>query len=476
MRHFACALALFVVLTSVPLVSNAQTQSAEQLAAQAELLLQQIAALQAQLAAQSGGTVGSTAPVIPSNASSALCPNIGRVLKLGSTGDDVSRLQRFLAADPSIYPEALITGYYGSLTEAAVKRWQTKFNIVSSGDADSTGFGVTGPRTAAAIALQCSTSSGGGNNVTSPTVGGFIQVSPVSGNAPLSVSVTATVNTVNSCQAAAYTLEWGDGSVAQTIQVPANRCASLQQTFSHQYVYGGQYLVRLSAGQHSTTATVQVFGAGAPAGVTPGIGVTTPTTPTQPTSLSVTIPFEGQTVQRGSTVSVSWSASGGIPANSQVQLDLINASGQQVGSPLIATVNMVGTHSWQVPTNVPGGQYKIRARVLQVGGNTIVTTDSNAFAISEPFSYGPLAVSPGVSSNPLAIGVSFNIPTSCTGYTLSWGDGTQSATQSHATSCAETPVTRIFTHEYASSGVYTITLRRGADLSHVDTASISISN
>ncbi len=475
MRHFASALALFVVLTSVPLVSNAQAQTAEQLAAQAQLLLQQIAALQAQLQAQTGAPTGATvAPTV----SSALCPNVGRVLKLGSTGDDVSRLQRFLAADAGIYPEALITGYYGGLTEAAVKRWQTKFNIVSSGDAESTGFGVTGPRTAAAISLQCSTSSGGGvvgggSNVTSPTVGGFIQVTPVSGNAPLSVSVTATVNTVNSCQAATYTLEWGDGTIAQTIQVPANRCSSLQQTFTHSYIYGGQYLVRLSAGQHSTTATVQVFGAGAP---TTGVGTGVVSSPTLPASLAVTIPFAGQTVQRGSTVQVSWSASGGIPANSQVQLDLINASGQQVGNPIVATVNMVGTHSWQVPTNVPGGQYKIRARVLQVGGNTIVTTDSNAFAISEPFSYGPLAVSPGVSNNPLTVGVSFNIPTSCTGYSLSWGDGSASAIQSHGTSCAETPVTRIFTHDYAVSGTYTVTLRRGADLSHVDTATIAISN
>jgi peptidoglycan hydrolase-like protein with peptidoglycan-binding domain len=476
MRYFVCALALFIVLTSIPLVSNAQTQSPEQLAAQAEALLRQIAALQAQLAAQSGGVIAPVGQVVPTT-SSALCPNIGRVLKLGSTGDDVSRLQRFLAADPSIYPEALVTGYYGPLTEAAVKRWQTKFNIVSSGDAESTGFGVAGPRTAAAIALQCSTISGGANtNITSPTVGGFIQVTPISGNAPLTVSVTATVNTVNSCEAAAYTLEWGDGTIAQTIQVPAHRCGSLQQTFSHQYVYGGQYLVRLSAGQHSTTATVQVFGAGAPATGAGTGAVTTPTSQSLPASLSVTIPFAGQTVQRGSTVSVSWNASGGVPQNSQVQLDLVNLSGQVVGSPIIATSNLVGSHSWQVPTNVPGGQYKIRARILQVGGNTIVTTESNAFAIPEPFSYGPLAVSPGVSNNPLAIGVSFNIPTSCTGYSLSWGDGTASATQTHGTSCAETPVTRIFTHEYAASGTYTLTLRRGADLSHIDTASISISN
>ncbi|MHB1087058.1 MAG: PKD domain-containing protein, partial [Minisyncoccota bacterium] len=102
--------------------------------------------------------------------------------------------------------------------------------------------------------------------------------------------------------------------------------------------------------------------------------------------------------------------------------------------------------------------------------------ESGVFTITEPFSYGPLAVTPGVSNSPLTIGVSFNIPSSCTGYTLSWGDGTTSATQAHSTSCAQTPITRIFTHEFAAAGSYTITLRRGSDLSQIDTASVVISD
>ncbi|TSC61411.1 MAG: peptidase M15A [Parcubacteria group bacterium Athens0416_74] len=465
MRNLFRALALLVVLTSFPAVSSAAT--AAELAAQAEVLLQQIAALQAQLAAQTGGTASPSSVVASSN-----CPLIGRVLKLGSSGDDVTRLQRFLAVDPSIYPEAMITGYYGSLTEAAVKRWQTKYNIVSSGDAESTGFGVTGPRTAAAISLQCSGGSTGGvvGNVTSPTVGGFIQVTPVTGNAPLTVSVVATVNTVNACQAVTYTLDWGDGTVPQNIPVPAGNCAQLQHTYSHIYLYGGTYLVRLSAGQHSTSATVTVSGAAGP------VSIVTPSSPSLPAAISISAPTAGQTIQRGVATNISWSASGNIPANSQVSIDLYTSAGQKVGNTITATANMVGTHSWVVPTSVTGGQYKIRATVLAVGAQTVVSAESGVFTITEPFSYGPLAVTPGVSNSPLTIGVSFNIPSSCTGYTLSWGDGTTSATQAHSTSCAQTPITRIFTHEFAAAGSYTITLRRGSDLSQIDTASVVISN
>ena len=158
-----------------------------------------------------------------------------KALKRGSTGEDVRRLQQFLATDPNIYPEAQITGYYGALTEAAVKRWQVKFNIVSSGTPETTGYGVVGPRTAAAIALQCTGTSPSGGTPGTPSVGGFIQVTPIAGNAPLSVAVQATVNTVNSCNGAVYTLDYGDGTVPSQIAVPAGNCQQMTQTLGHSY-------------------------------------------------------------------------------------------------------------------------------------------------------------------------------------------------------------------------------------------------
>lgn len=64
-----------------------------------------------------------------------------------STNGDVSQLQAFLGKDKNIYPEGVVTGYYGNLTLEAVKRWQEAHGIVSSGDPASTGFGHIGPRT-----------------------------------------------------------------------------------------------------------------------------------------------------------------------------------------------------------------------------------------------------------------------------------------------------------------------------------------
>ena len=252
--RFAITLAILL-----PIVASAQT--ADELRAQAQALLARVQQLQAQL-----GQGGTSAPTGSVAYDASSCPLIGRSLKVGSSGDDVTRLQQFLARDPSIYPEGRVTGYYGALTESAVKRWQVKYNIVSSGTPASTGYGVVGPRTAAAIAILCTTGSYAG--VPGPTggapVGGFIQVTPVAGNAPLSVAVQATVNTVNSCTGATYTLDYGDGTLPNQIAVPAGTCTQLTQTLGHVYPYGGTFLVTLSAGAHRTSAAVQVYGAGPP--------------------------------------------------------------------------------------------------------------------------------------------------------------------------------------------------------------------
>ncbi|MBI5306453.1 peptidoglycan-binding protein [Candidatus Wolfebacteria bacterium] len=48
---------------------------------------------------------------------------------------------------PDIYPQKIITGYFGVLTKQAVQRFQSKNNIVYSGDENTTGYGLVGPKT-----------------------------------------------------------------------------------------------------------------------------------------------------------------------------------------------------------------------------------------------------------------------------------------------------------------------------------------
>lgn len=51
----------------------------------------------------------------------------------GSRGADVTALQTFLATNPSIYPEGIVSGYYGSLTAAAVTNFQIEYGLPAVG-------------------------------------------------------------------------------------------------------------------------------------------------------------------------------------------------------------------------------------------------------------------------------------------------------------------------------------------------------
>lgn len=71
-----------------------------------------------------------------------------------STNGEVSRLQKILAKDPAVYPEGKVTGYLGPATMAALKRFQVKNKLASKG---SSGYGLIGPATRAALLTSCST-------------------------------------------------------------------------------------------------------------------------------------------------------------------------------------------------------------------------------------------------------------------------------------------------------------------------------
>lgn len=98
-------------------------------AVQLKALLDQIAALKAQIAtlllSSAGGSGSGTATTTPGNPRFCLVGD--RDLRRGDRGDDVRELQRMLAADPSIYPEALVSGVFGEKTEKALKKFQKKF-------------------------------------------------------------------------------------------------------------------------------------------------------------------------------------------------------------------------------------------------------------------------------------------------------------------------------------------------------------
>lgn len=143
-----------------PVSAQTNEQIIQQLQKQIEQLKAQIIILQAQLGIVSPSEPKPLPIPTPTPVPSE-CPVFSHTLRRGvsdaSTGGEVTKLQKMLAEDPNVYPERLVTGYYGSLTEKAVQRWQTKQGVVYSGSAETTGYGVVGSQTRAKIAVVCTT-------------------------------------------------------------------------------------------------------------------------------------------------------------------------------------------------------------------------------------------------------------------------------------------------------------------------------
>lgn len=85
---------------------------------------------------------------------------LSRSLGIGSKGSDVSSLQSFLAKDVTLYPQGLVTGYYGFLTKSAVSNFQTRNNISP--------VGVVGPVTLPVLNAQMA--GGVGYDISAPII------------------------------------------------------------------------------------------------------------------------------------------------------------------------------------------------------------------------------------------------------------------------------------------------------------------
>lgn len=66
-------------------------------------------------------------------------------LRKGQTSDDIQALQEILATDPEIYPEGITSGYFGTLTENAIRRLQERYSLPVTGILDDVTLEVIYP-------------------------------------------------------------------------------------------------------------------------------------------------------------------------------------------------------------------------------------------------------------------------------------------------------------------------------------------
>src|SRR3989344_3843630 len=83
----------------------------------------------------------------------ASAETFNRQLQVGMSGADVSALQSFLAQDATLYPQGLMTGYFGLLTKAAVANFQARNGLPA--------VGRVGPMTLPVLNAQMAGGTGG---------------------------------------------------------------------------------------------------------------------------------------------------------------------------------------------------------------------------------------------------------------------------------------------------------------------------
>lgn len=187
-------------------------------------------------------------------------PEFTRSLFLGARGDDVRKLQEFLASDKNIYPEGLITGYYGPKTADAIKRWQGKNNIEV--------VGVVGPKTIAKF-----------RELGQGAVQGLIQQGTPSGMVPQGLMMAPGIQR----QMATTTPVVIPPIIATTTPVTATTTPAIPA-------------------EPATPATPAVPGATSAVPATPA----TPASTTASNELKVTYPNGGETWYKGNAYTITW--------------------------------------------------------------------------------------------------------------------------------------------------------------------------
>lgn len=353
-------------------------------------------------------------------------------LSAGSTGIEVANLQIFLAQDASIYPSGIISGYYGQLTVKAVQQFQTKFNIVTSGTPDTTGFGAVGPKTLAMLAQAWTCHD-------TASLGWF-KAQPISGT-PNNVFFSAQASSSRPL-GMTFTISFGDGK-SGSATITSTVCRTLESdcssiiSASHTYDSSGTYTATLVAHslEHScsglpvscvplsrsaiagtvdanTQAPVQTMTpavqqmllqqSGASSGAASGTGGAASASSLVP-ALSVTQPYPGAVIT-GSALTAAWTAQN-APTQSSVVLSLKEASSSALLGAIVSGQAASGTYSWTLPAStactgsaiqciaqaasscsgggicaLPSGAYRIHAD-LYSSGVIAASADSAVFAI-----------------------------------------------------------------------------------------------
>ncbi|MDP2650306.1 MAG: peptidoglycan-binding protein, partial [bacterium] len=412
-RIFAVIIALFLVLPAAGFAAEN-----DELLARLASLLQQVQALQAQISAVEGGAApgpftGSYAPIgtatVTGTGASGACITLTANLRRGETGSEVTRLQEFLAKDRNVYPEAVVSGYYGELTERAVQRWQSLNGVVTEGTPESTGYGVVGPKTRVALQTRCSVQPNYNDAIARELI-----VTPIAGAVPLEVTATFSLNG-SSCSS--YQLDWGDGTAPiqfdARLTVEAGTVLACTKDIAHKrathvYTRAGTHQITLRAVQGPLAEARVVKRISVSVGTTVASNFSIyPTSGPAPLTTAITFPVYGSNC-------TSYEADWGDGGMDRFQPSAFTLCNTETGTEsLLHTYLRPGLYNVRFKT----GNKPLAQLPLMEQWNVVASEGAVAGAA--------VAVTPTSGSAPLTVRVAMGgRAEACTSYQLDWGDGT----------------------------------------------------
>lgn len=255
----------------------------------------------------------------PPQSCAEITHTLGLEDKDSTTGGDVTRLQQFLAANPTFYPEGTVTGFYGGLTSKAVGRYQEANGITSTGS--------VGPITLAL--MQCKKT---------PVANGIFTATPENGTAPLTVKF-ATDKPVTT---GSYRINFGDGqsqwlnasSTTHNYPAPGAYTAELVESIGNCYGLPQDALEICEIGYRQVLATKTI-------------------TVSQQATMSVYV--APASLNNGQNLAITWSTAN-APAGSKVRLELYRdgateatANNDQGVAQDTSTLGVNGTYNWTTP-------------------------------------------------------------------------------------------------------------------------------
>jgi peptidoglycan hydrolase-like protein with peptidoglycan-binding domain len=181
----------------------------------------------------------------------AACYPFDRSLEVGASGGDVTALQNYLKAQG--YFSATATGYFGTITKAAVGRWQAQNSVAALG---SSGNGTFGPLSRGLFMKLCGENNGNkgggqGNNSSSAQTSQSFSATPQFGITPLTVQFIASAPQGSPLGNA---VDFGDGTKGNLAFVPVCSNCNAEGMVSHTYVATGTYTAMLTNGVCSCPA------------------------------------------------------------------------------------------------------------------------------------------------------------------------------------------------------------------------------